>query len=253
VEIELRNVLITGAGIGIGQACARAFAALGDHVVVTDVLVEAGESTAAAIRSAGGSAEFQRLDVRDTAATDALVADVERRRGALAVIVANAGIAHTIPLATMTDALWHNTIEVDLTGMVRVVRAAAPRMKAARRGAVVCISSVVGTAYGWKDHVPYSAAKAGVAGLVRGLAVDLAADGIRVNGIAPGFIRTAQTLDPVNSIGPEGLDAVAPRIPLGRVGAPDDIADVVCFLASEQARYVTGQIITVDGGLLVSL
>jgi 3-oxoacyl-[acyl-carrier protein] reductase len=249
----MRNVMITGAGIGIGQACARAFAALGDHVVITDVLADAGEATAAAIRASGGSAEFQRLDVRDSAATDAVVADVEQRRGALGVIVANAGIAHTIPLATMTDTLWHNTIEVDLTGMVRVVRAAAPQMKAARGGAIVCISSVVGTAYGWKDHVPYSAAKAGVAGLVRGLAVDLAANGIRVNGIAPGFVRTAQTLDPVNSVGQEGLDAVAPRIPLGRVGAPEDIADVVCFLASEQARYMTGQILTVDGGLLVSL
>lgn len=249
----MRNVLITGAGIGIGHACARTFGAAGDHVVVTDVLRAEGEATAAAIRAAGGSAEFQPLDVRDSARANELVAAVEAARGPLDVIVANAGIAHTIPLATMSDALWGNTLDVDLTGMVRVVRAAAPRMRAAKRGAIVCISSIVGHLLGWKDHVPYSAAKGGVAGLVRGLAIELAADGIRVNGIAPGLIRTAQTLDPVNSVGEEGLAAFAPSVPLGRIGKPEEIANVVAFLASEQASYLTGQIITVDGGLMVSL
>lgn len=249
----MRTVLITGAGIGIGRACAEAFAALGDHVVVTDVLATEGQAVAAAIRAGGGSAEFLPLDVTSTAAADRAVATVEAARGPLDVIVANAGIAHRIPLHAMTDELWHHTLDVDLTGMIRVVRAAAPRMRAARRGAIVCISSVVGTAYGWNEHVPYTAAKAGVAGLVKGLAIELAADRIRVNGIAPGFIRTAQTLDPVNSVGQAGLDAVAPRIPLGRVGEPRDIADVVAFLASDAARYLTGQTITVDGGLLVGL
>lgn len=249
----MRTVLITGAGIGIGHACARVFGAAGDHVVVTDVLESEGAATAAAIRAAGGSAEFQALDVRDTARANALVAAVEKERGALDVIVANAGIAHSIPLATMTDALWDNTLQVDLTGMLRVVRAAAPRMRAAKRGSIVCISSIVGHLLGWKDHVPYSAAKGGVAGLVRGLAIELAADGIRVNGIAPGLIRTAQTLDPVNSVGEEGLAAFAPSVPLGRIGRPEEIANVVAFLASEQASYLTGQILTVDGGLMVSL
>ncbi|MCZ8131150.1 MAG: SDR family NAD(P)-dependent oxidoreductase [Steroidobacteraceae bacterium] len=246
-------MLITGAGIGIGRACAETFAALGDHVVLTDVLEEQGRETCAALRAAGGSAEFRKLDVTSTRDADAAVAAVEAARGPLDVIVANAGIAHRMPLATMTDELWHHTLDVDLTGMIRVVRAAAPRMRAAKRGAIVCISSVVGTAYGWNEHVPYTAAKAGVAGLVKGLAIELAADRIRVNGIAPGFIRTAQTLDPVNSVGQAGLDAVAPRIPLGRVGEPRDIADVVAFLVSDSARYLTGQTITVDGGLLVGL
>jgi 3-oxoacyl-[acyl-carrier protein] reductase len=249
----MRNVLITGAGIGIGKGIATAFAALGDHVVLTDVLEAEGAAAAAELRAAGGSAEFMRLDVTSTTEANRVVAAVEAARGPLDVIVANAGIAHKIPLQTMTDELWHHTLDVDLTGMIRVVRAAASRMKAARRGSIVCISSVVGTAYGWADHVPYSAAKAGVAGLVKGLAIDLAPDGIRVNGIAPGLIRTAQTLDPVNSVGAAGLEAMTPRVPLGRIGEPRDIADVVAFLASDQARYVTGQIITVDGGLLVAL
>jgi 3-oxoacyl-[acyl-carrier protein] reductase len=249
----MRTVLITGAGIGIGRGCAAAFAAQGDHVIVTDVLEREGIETAKELRAKGASAEFRKLDVTNTAEANALVEAVEKERGPLDVIVANAGIAHRIPLTTMTDELWDHTLDVDLKGMMRVVRAAAPSMRRAKRGAIVCIASVVGTAYGWNEHVPYSAAKAGVAGLVKGLAVELAPDGIRVNGVAPGFIRTAQTLDPVNSVGEDGLKAVASRIPLGRVGEPADIADVVAFLASNQARYMTGQVVTVDGGILVSL
>jgi len=249
----MRNVLITGASIGIGKGTATAFAALGDHVVLTDILEDEGATVAAELRRAGGSAEFMRLDVTSTADANRVVAAVEAARGPIDVIVANAGIAHKIPLQTMSDELWNHTLNVDLSGMVRVVRAAIDRMKAAKRGTIICISSVVGTAYGWSDHVPYSAAKAGVAGLVKGLAIDLAPFAIRVNGIAPGLIRTAQTLDPVNSVGAAGLEAMTPRIPLGWVGEPRDIADVVVFLASDQARYITGQIITVDGGLLVAL
>lgn len=109
----------------------------------------------------------------------------------------------------------------------------------------------MGIAYGWDEHVHYSAAKAGVVGLVRGLAVELARDGIRVNGIAPGYIRTAQALSEEHSLGPAGLEKAAEFIPMGRVGEPEDIADVAVFLASDAARYLTGQTITVDGGLLV--
>jgi 3-oxoacyl-[acyl-carrier protein] reductase len=108
-----------------------------------------------------------------------------------------------------------------------------------------------GVAYGWDEHVQYSAAKAGVVGLVRGLAVELAQDGIRVNGIAPGYIRTAQALSKEHSLGPEGLAKAEEFIPMGRVGEPEDIADVSLFLASEGARYITGQVLVVDGGLLV--
>jgi len=118
-------------------------------------------------------------------------------------------------------------------------------------GSVVAMSSIMGVAYGWDEHVHYSAAKSGVVGLVRGLAVELARAGIRVNGIAPGYIRTAQALSPEHSLGPEGLERAAAFIPMGRVGEPDDIADVALFLASPAARYLTGQVITVDGGLLV--
>ncbi|MDX2222652.1 MAG: SDR family NAD(P)-dependent oxidoreductase [Rhodospirillaceae bacterium] len=248
-----QTVLISGAGIGIGRGIALAFAAESARVIVTDVLAAEGAGVSAEIAGKGGAAEFHPMDVTDTAQVNAVIADVERRHGPIATLVCNAGIAKKIPLPTMTDAAWDTTLDVDLKGMMRMIRAAAPDMRRARAGAIICLASVVGTAYGWNEHIPYSAAKAGVAGLVRGAAIELAKDGVRVNGIAPGFIRTAQTLDPVHSVGPAGLDAAAPTVPLGRIGEPSDIADVAVFLASPKARYITGQIITVDGGLLVGL
>ena len=246
-----RTVLITGAGIGIGKATAFAFARAGDHVVVTDVLEPEGQAVAEQIRQSGGSAEFHKLDVTSTTNVNTVVAAVEASRTAIDVVVANAGIAHKVPLDDMTDELWDHTLNVDLKGILRVVRRTAPDMRRRRRGAVVALSSIMGVAYGWDEHVHYSAAKSGVIGLVRGLAVELARDGVRVNAVAPGYIRTAQALSEQHSLGAAGLDAAASFIPLGRVGEPEDIADVIVFLASDAARYVTGQCITIDGGLLV--
>ncbi len=246
-----RIVIVTGAGIGIGAATAKAFGALGDHVVVTDILEKEGREAVAAITGAGGSAEFHHYDVRSTAATDALVADVEARHGRIDVIVANAGIAHRTPLADLTDEKWDQTFDIDLKGIFRLVRAAAPGMRSRKSGAVIALSSIMGVAYGWDEHVHYSAAKSGVVGLVRGLAVEMARDGVRVNGIAPGYIRTAQLLSEENSLGPAGAEKAAEFIPMGRLGTGEDIADVAAFLASDSARYMTGQVLVVDGGLLV--
>lgn len=246
-----RTVLITGAGIGIGRATAIAFARIGDHVIVTDVLEAEGQSVVTEIKQAGGSASFHRLNVTSTAGVDAVVAAVEAERGAVDVLIANAGIAHRVPLAEMTDALWDHTLDVDLKGILRVVRRVAPAMRKRRQGAVVALSSIMGLAYGWDEHVHYSAAKSGVIGLVRGLAVELAREGVRVNAVAPGYIRTAQALSEQHSLGEAGLVAAASFIPMGRVGAPEDIADVIVFLASDAARYITGQCVAVDGGLVV--
>lgn len=244
-------MLITGAAIGIGRATALAFAAAGFHVIATDILEAEGAAVAADIAAAGGTAEFHRLDVRSTPDAEALVADVIGRFGAIDVVVANAGIAHKIPLAELTDEKWDHTFDIDLKGMLRVIRPAIPAMQAKGRGAVICLSSLMGVAYGWSEHVQYSAAKAGVVGMVRALAVELAASGIRVNGIAPGYIRTAQLLSEEHSLGPVEAEAAGAFIPMGRIGEPEEIADVAVFLASHAARYLTGQIIVVDGGLLV--
>ncbi|SDU48049.1 SDR family NAD(P)-dependent oxidoreductase [Stappia sp. ES.058] len=246
--MDKRVVIVTGAGIGIGNAVARRFAAQGDHVVVTDVLTDKGQATADLIAEAGGSAEFMPLDVRDTSAADALVADLAERHGRIDVIVANAGIAHRVPMSEMTDEKWDATFDIDLKGMLRVIRPALPVMKDG--GAIVCLSSIMGVAYGWDEHVHYSSAKAGVVGLVRGLAVEVAKRGIRVNGVAPGYIRTAQLLSEENSLGPNADEIASPYIPMNRLGEPEEIANVIGFLASSEASYLTGQMVTVDGGLL---
>ena len=246
---EKPTVLITGSGIGIGAATARAFAGAGYRVVVTDILEEEGNSVVSDIVSKGGQAEYH-LDVTDTEETESLVADVQDRYGSLNTVVANAGIAHRVPLTELTDEKWDQTHEIDLKGVLRVCRAAAPTMREERRGNMIALSSIMGLAYGCDEHVHYSAAKAGVIGLVQGLAVELARDGIRVNCIAPGYIRTAQALSEEHSLGPQGLEQAASFIPMGRVGEPEDIAGVAVFLASDAARYITGQTIVVDGGLL---
>lgn len=246
-----KSVLITGAGIGIGKATAMAFGRAGYRVIVSDILEDEGRAVSDAIMADGAEAEFRQLNVTSTEQCNSVVADIEDRFGALDCLVNNAGIAHKVPLGEMTDEKWDQIFDVDLKGMMRLVRAAAPGMKAAGTGSIVCLSSIMGVAYGWGEHVHYSAAKSGVVGLVRGLAVELAANGIRVNGVAPGYIRTAQALSEKHSLGPAGLEAAASFIPMGRVGEPDDIADVILFLASGAARYLTGQVISVDGGLLV--
>ncbi len=248
---DRQAVLVTGAGIGIGCATARAFARAGYATMVTDVLRDEGQAVADAIVAEGGVARFHPLDVTDTPAADAAVAAAEQAFGRLDCVVANAGIAHKVPIDALSDERWDQTMDVDLKGVFRVVRAAVPGMRRRGAGTVVAMSSIMGVAYGWDEHVHYSAAKAGVVGLVRGLAVELARAGIRVNGIAPGYIRTAQALSREHSLGPEGLEQAASFIPMGRVGEPDDIADVALFLASPAARYLTGQVIAVDGGLLV--
>lgn len=245
------TVIITGAGIGIGHAAALAFASAGYHVGVTDVLEAEGKATVKAIEAAGGSAEFHKVDVTDTDNVNAAVAAFEKKNGAIDAAIANAGIAHKVKLEDMTDAKWSHTLDVDLNGVFRLCRAVAPGMRRRKSGAIVATSSIMGVGYGWHDHVQYNAAKTGVVGLVRGLACDLGADQVRVNGIAPGYIRSAQSLSTVHSLGPAGLEKAADYIPLGRVGEPDDIADVMVFLCSHGARYISGQTLIVDGGLMV--
>lgn len=247
----MKTVFITGAGIGIGRATALAFAESGHRVIVTDILEKEGKEVADKIAANGGEASFHRLDVTSTSQADDVIRAVENDHGPIDTLVCNAGIAHKVPLASLTDEKWDHTFDIDLKGMLRVIRAAAPRMREAGSGSIICLSSIMGSNYGWNEHVHYSAAKSGVVGLVRGLAVELAASGVRVNGIAPGFIRTAQALSEEHSVGPAGLEKAADYIPLGRVGEADDIADVAVFLGSKAARYITGQVITVDGGLVV--
>ena len=248
-----KTVLITGAAIGIGQATALRFAKDGYRVIVTDILEDEALSTVKKIRDAAGEAEFYYMDVSQTDNVNHVFSEVAKKYSSLTSLVNNAGIAHRQPLSELSDEQWDLTINIDLKGMMRTARAAAPMLDHTGAGSITCLSSIAGAGVGWAEHVPYTAAKGGITGLVKGLAIELAQNQVRVNAIAPGLIRTAQSLSEEHSVGSDGLAAMEPSVPLGRIGVPDDIANVIAFLASDQAAYMTGQTLTVDGGLTVAL
>ena len=243
--------IITGAASGIGAATAVSMARAGYRVGIGTYSGDPHDphTTLQAVEDAGGDGAIVEVDVRSTESVDGFVAEILGKWGRLDTAVANAGILRAAPFASMTDEQWDDVLQVDLHGVMRTARAAAPHLGAG--GSIIAISSIAGGVYGWGEHVHYATAKAGVLGLVRSLGVELGPRGVRANAIIPGLIETPQSLDAVNSLGPEGLRAAGANIPTGRVGRPEEIASVATFLASDAASYVNGQAIVVDGGLTV--
>lgn len=243
--------LVTGAASGIGQALAASYARAGVAVVGGTFPGDPHDpqATLDLATASGGTCVMLELDVSNTDSVEAFAQAAIDRFGRIDHVVANAGVLRASPLTEMTDEQWQQMLDIDLTGVMRTFRAAARRMQQA--GGMVAISSIAGGVYGWADHAHYAAAKAAIPGLCRSVAIELAPRGIRCNAVIPGLIETPQSLDAVNSLGPDGLAAAARRIPLGRVGLPDDVAQVVQFLTGDGAAYVTGQSIIVDGGLTV--
>ncbi|TFD72474.1 SDR family NAD(P)-dependent oxidoreductase [Cryobacterium sp. Hb1] len=250
---EARVAIITGAASGIGRALAVHYAGQGVRSVIGTFPGDPHDpqETLRLVRAAGGEAVVHEVDVRSTASVDAFAQRAVDEYGRLDCAVANAGILRHSSLADMTDARWTDMLDVDLTGVLRTLRAGAERMT--EGGAMVAVSSIAGAVYGWEGHAHYAAAKAGVLGLIRSVAVELGPQGIRANAVIPGLIETPQSLDPVNSLGPDGLDRAGKDIPWGRVGTPAEVASVIAFLTSSQAGYVTGQSLIVDGGLTVKM
>ncbi|HEY0279103.1 MAG TPA: SDR family NAD(P)-dependent oxidoreductase [Solirubrobacterales bacterium] len=249
-ELTDRVAVVTGAASGIGAATARLFARAGADVVLGyypgdpyDV-----EAVRADVEAAGRRGLAVPVDVRRPEQVDALVGRAMAELGRLDIAVANAGIARAVPFEDLDDDAWYATLDVDLTGVWRLFRAAIPPMTEAGYGRLIATSSVAGTTSAWPGNPQYAAAKAGIVGLVQNVAVDHGPDGITANAVAPGVIETPQALDPVNSLGPDGVAAVAAKVPLRRrVGVPEDIANLYCFLAAPESEYVTGQLIVADG------
>ncbi|MDQ1749359.1 MAG: 3-oxoacyl-[acyl-carrier protein] reductase [Pseudonocardiales bacterium] len=248
-ELEGRVALITGAASGIGATTARVFAEAGASVALAWYPPDGHdiELVKDAVAKVGGHCLAAEVDVRRTADVDAIVAQAVAEFGSIDIVVANAGVARKVALEDLDDDAWNFVLDVDLNGAWRCFRAALPHMKASGFGRLLATSSIAGTVQAWPQHPHYAAAKAGLVGMVQTLAVEYGPFGITANAVAPGVIDTPQANDPVNSLGPDGVRAVAPKVPSGRVGIPEDIAYLYQFLASEQASYVSGQLIVADG------
>jgi NAD(P)-dependent dehydrogenase (short-subunit alcohol dehydrogenase family) len=241
---------VTGGAHGIGRACVERLQAAGASVVFCDVEEDEGREVAASLADSGAPVEFVRSDVTVEHEMEEATRSTIERFGSLDVVVANAGVDRPFDAATMTQAEWDDFVGIDLKGVWLSVKHALPHMRERRRGAIVTIASIHAfvTSTG---KFPYAAAKSGVVGLTRSLALDEGEFGIRANAVCPGYTRTRMLMRGVESSDdPVAAEAEMAAIhPLGRIGEPIEIANVVAFLASEEASFITGASILVDGGL----
>lgn len=247
-QLEGKIALVTGSSRGIGAAIATALASRGAHVVVNYAGSEAAaNSVVAQISADGGSAVARKADVCDSEACTELVTAVVAEHGSLDILVNNAGITRDGLLVRMSDEDWNAVIATNLTGVFSMTRAAAKHMMKQRSGSIINVTSVVGLV-GNAGQANYAAAKAGVIGLTKSVARELAPRGVRANAVAPGFIETDMTAELSETV----REAARSGIALGRFGVPEDVAAAVAFLAGDDASYITGQVIAVDGGMTFS-
>jgi NAD(P)-dependent dehydrogenase (short-subunit alcohol dehydrogenase family) len=240
-----RHALVTGGASGIGRAAAQRLARDGATVTVLDVDLAGARAVAEEIGAAGGTARAVAADVADAGAVRAAVDDARGGLGPVHVLVCSAGISGFAPLADMSEAQWDRMLAVHLRGTFLVTQAVLPDMLAARWGRVVTISSVGGLR-GGPNLTHYAAAKAGVIGFTKALAIEVGGHGITANAVAPGLVDTPMLRG--SGIPPDLLEKSRRQIPLGRLGTPDDIAGACAFLASDDAAFVTGQVLSPNGG-----
>lgn len=243
-----RVALVTGSGQGLGAAIAERLASDGFLVAVSDIVVERAEATAEAIRAQGGQAAAYRLDVTDRAEVDAVMDRIAADHGRLDALVCNAGLTRDNLLFKMSDEDWNLVIATHLTGTFYCSRAAQRHMVAQKYGRIVLISSRA--AEGNRGQTNYSAAKAGLQGMARTMAIELGQFGITVNAVAPGHIETAMTHATAERMGMDYADlakTVIDRNAVKRVGQPEDVANAVSFFASEATEYITGQVLYITG------
>lgn len=236
--------LVTGASRGIGQAIALKLAAEGIYVIGTATSEKGADATVAAITAQGGTAQAVKLDVTNSAEVEALFKKIVSEQGRLDILVNNAGVTKDGLMMRMKDNDWDSVLDTNLKGSFICMREASKIMTKARYGRVVNISSVVGE-MGNPGQANYCASKAGLFGLTKSAARELAKRNITVNAVAPGFIETDMTA----GLPEKGREALLQNIPMERLGSADDVAHAVCFLVSPQAGYITGQVLSVNGGM----
>jgi 3-oxoacyl-[acyl-carrier protein] reductase len=243
IDLTGKVALVTGSTRGIGREIATVLTGCGARVAIVGRDQARAAETAAAI---GGGAQGFACDVSDAAQVAKLVADVEAAFGSLDILVNNAGLTRDNLLMRLKDDDWDAVLDANLKGAFAAMRAATRGMMKRRWGRIINITSVVGI-IGNAGQANYAASKAGLIGLTKSVAKELASRNILVNAVAPGFIETDMTA----ALTPAAREALAQQIPLARLGAPGDIASAVAFLASEHASYITGQVLVVDGGMVM--
>lgn len=241
-ELAGQVAIVTGGSRGIGLAVSEALAGAGAKVAVLALNEERAAAAAAGLEREGHAAFT--CDVADPAACRKTVRTVEKSLGPVSILVNNAGVTRDNILLRMRDDQWSDVVNTNLGGAFNMIRAASRGMMKRRSGSIINMSSVIGLT-GNAGQANYAASKAGLHGLTKSVARELASRGVRCNAVAPGFIRTDMTAE----LGEALTEGLRERIPLARLGEPEDVADVVRFLAGPEARYITGQIIAVDGGM----
>ncbi|WP_437882232.1 SDR family oxidoreductase [Pseudomonas sp. LRF_L74] len=240
-DFKGRHVLVTGGAQGIGQAIVEGFARAGAHVLIVDRQLDVAQRLAERLGAEGWQVEARQIDLAEREAIVALLASLER----LDVLVHNAAYFPLTPFAAIDEELLQRTLAVNLCAPFWLTQAALPLFARQGGGNVLVTSSVTGPRVAYPGLSHYAASKAGVNGFIRSAALELARHGVRVNGVEPGMIQTPA----MANLGDAGLSArIASAVPLGRLGTPEDIANAMLFLASDAARYITGQTIIVDGG-----
>ncbi|MBN2371908.1 MAG: 3-oxoacyl-[acyl-carrier-protein] reductase [Vicinamibacteria bacterium] len=245
MDLKGKVSIITGAGQGIGKAVALELARSGSDVAVVDVNLDQARQTAEEINALGVRSLSQKVDVSDFEAVVVAVKEVAGGMGRIDILVNNAGVTRDALILRMKPEDWDFVLGVNLKGTFNYTAAVLPKMVKQRGGSIVNVASIMGLV-GNAGQANYSASKAGVIGLTRTTAKEVASRGINVNAVAPGFIESAMT----RKMPEAARDEILKRIPMGRTGQPADVAAAVLFLASDMARYITGHVLVVDGGLV---
>jgi 3-oxoacyl-[acyl-carrier protein] reductase len=239
-----KTAVITGSSRGIGKGIAKVFAAEGAKVLIVARDEQAGNAIVGEIRRTGGEAHFCRADVSRWSDAEALAQSAMDRFGRLDILVSNAGIFPSARIESMTEAEWDEVQAVNLKGTFFAVKVCFARMKPQRYGRVVLTSSITGPVTGFPGWAHYGATKAGMLGFLRTAALEFAPHGVTINAVLPGNIRT----EGLDGLGAEYLRRMEQAIPIGKLGEPEDVGYAALFLASDEARFITGQTLIVDGG-----